>query len=237
MSRRIDTDVYESSFAVMFKGLVLIALAVAGMYFLYFNAFLGYKFGKACDEITILNRNVQNFYKGLYRGLNTDSAYTNQLIAPSMAATRNENGVTLQNSFGGNIIIMEALNTGNERSLFYGLQTEPEKYKRLYQGVTSYIVMYTGLNKNMCMKFARNDWKLQIPTFIGIEVSNIPANKIYQGFSKLRAGFIDDDKENDKYYTGTKDKGIISQYPLEKKEAEDACSCTENNCTIALKIR
>lgn len=237
MSRRIDTDVYESSFAAMFKGLVLIALTAAGICYLYFNAFLDFKFGKARDEIAILNRNVQNFYKGLYRGLDTESAYTNQLIAPSMEATRNESGITLQNSFGGNIIIMEALNTGKERSLFYGLQTKPEKYKELYQGVTSYIVIYTGLNKNICTKFARNDWKLQIPTFIGIEVSNIPANKIYQGFSKLRAGFIDDDKENDKYYIGTKDKGIISRYPLNKEEADEACSCTEENCTIALKIR
>lgn len=233
----MDSDVYDSTLKIIFHWLIVFVAAIYGVYFLYFHVYVNYKISKTQEDIQLINRNVQEMYKGLYKNLNTFAAYQNHLIPSSVKGTRNENQVVLQHRFGGNLIIMEGLNSGSERSLFYGLINDPQKYNELSSGVTAYIIMLTGLDKKICRQFAQIDWLRVVPNFIGMEVSNIPANNAYQGFNKLRAGFISDDKENDRFYAHTKDSGIISDVALSADEAKSACACRANGCSIALKLR
>jgi len=230
-----------------FKLLVHIVIAllpficvIYGAYFGYFKVYKRNQFNKTYEDIKYINKNVRNRNPETYK--NFDNLYVSlsdilpfDIVVDKQVA--NTNMPLIKNRFGGNMFFYEGLNSEAERTLYYALVDKPSRYKEIYPGVTSYIILLTELSKFECQTLATHDWSDLVPNYIGIEVSSLENNQIYNGFTKLKTSFIPDTRNDALYAKSIKDQGYISRYPLTEKRAEEQCSCFLNTCTFAIKLR
>ena len=239
----MNDNVKVSKFKV-FVGIVIALLPfvciIFGAYFGYFGIYKRNQFKKTYEDIEQINRNIKNRNPGKYKNLDNLYVSLSEILPFDLTVIRtgvkNEQPL-IKNRFGGNMFFYEGLNSEAERTLYYALVDDTARYKDTYTGVTSYIILLTELSKYECKTLATYDWSELLPNYIGIEVSTLENNQIYNGFTKLKTSFIPDAKNDALYANSVKDKGYISRYPLTEKRAKDKCSCLMNTCTFALKLR
>src|SRR5574344_2119682 len=217
--------------------LLPLVLVVFGGYFGY-GLYQQNKISKTYGDVLNVTKNVKAKYVGIYKNLDTREMVLNNLLDFADNIKETPNGYDVPNRFGGKTYFYEALNTKAERTLYYGLITDMNKYHQIYPGVTAFIILYTGLEQKVCKKLAQTNWKKFIPNFVGLEASYITPTAKYNGISKLKINFTVDDSENDVTYAKSnfQDKGYISSTPMTDEQSTTACACEKDNCTIALKF-
>ena len=213
---------------------------IYGAYFGYFGVYKRNQFKKTYEDIEYINKNVKNRNPEKYKDFDNLYVSLSEILPFDLEVVKQSADTKIpliKNRFGGNMFFYEGLNSEAERTLYYALVNDSARYKKVYTGVSSYIILLTELSKYECKTLAMYDWSEVLPNYIGIEVSSLENNQIYNGFTKLKTSFIPD-AENDALYAGSiKDKGYISQYRLTEKLAKDKCACITNTCTFALKLR
>ena len=210
---------------------------IYGVYFAYFGFYMRNKFNKTYEDIKYINQNIQELKQGVYYNFDTQYVALSNVLPYDIQVSKSGENTLIPNRFGGNMFFYEALNSEDERTLYYGLIAEPQKYKSIYTGVSAYIILLTGLSSYECQMLASYDWRELLPNYIGMEVSSLEDGEIYNGFTKLKTGFIPDSENDALYYGSIKDKGYISQRPLGSKRAKSKCGCKTDACTFALKLK
>ncbi len=239
MSNELKVSKVKIFFNIL-VAMVPVVCLIYGAYFGFFGIFLRNKFTKTYEDITYINNAIKERISGVYKDFDTQYVSLSEVLPFDLEVNKQEqaNGQPLiKNRFGGNMFFYEALNSEAERTLYYGLIKNPEEYRKVYNGVTSYIILLTGLNSYECRKLAMHDWGEQLDNYIGIEVASLDNNQIYNGLTKLKTSFISDAKNDALYYNAIKDNGYISNYPLSEKRAKEKCSCQSDTCTFAIKLR
>lgn len=236
----MSDDIKTSKFKLLFNLVVTLmpfVCLIYGAYFAYVSFYLRAKYNKTYDDIKYINDRISEQLDGKYFHFDTQYVTLSNILPYDLKVTKEQNTTLVENRFGGNMFFYEALNSEAERTLYYGLINEPEKYKQIYTGVSAYIILLTGLSSRECQTLATRDWIDLLPNFIGIEVSSLENNQIYNGFTRLKTSFIPGDDDESVYYSATKDKGYISRIPLGKIRAKNKCDCRTDSCTFALKLK
>lgn len=214
--------------------LLPVLFVIFGAIFVYYGVFVRNNIIGTIDDIKTLAAKIQISFGGKYKNFNLDSLVLSETLPYSMKAQNTANTYSLKNRFGGLIFFYEAFNTQEERLLYFSLYNDQKKYKEIYPGVSSYIILFTGLSKTECQILACTDWSLHLPNFIGIEASYLSPNARYNGIYNLKTQLLSDVKEEPKK---TEDLGIVSAKPMSKIMAKEACGCHSSNCTFAIKLR
>ncbi len=212
---------------------------IYGAYFIYTGYYLRGRLNKTCDDIRVFDRNLKGLGKYVYINFDNNYVVKAELLPFDMEVYRNKEDTlySIKNRFGGNIFFKEGLNSEAERMLYYGLINDHEKYKKIYTGVSSYILFFTGLDSFECKKLSTYNWAEMLPNYIAIEVSSLNVGRLNDGLNRLQTTFIPDAQYDDIYNRFIKDKGITSKEPLSDDKAKSACSCNSRNCTFAIKLR
>ena len=235
MSNEIRTSKFRIVFSLVVALMPFIGI-IYGAYFGYFGFYMRNKFNKTYEDIEYINKNIKELNQGNFRNFDTQYVAFSNVLPYDLETSKSGENTLIKNRFGGNMFFYEALNSEAERTLYYGLIAEPQKYKSVYTGVSAYIILLTGLSSYECRTLAEYDWDNLLPNYIGIEVSSLEHGQIYNGFTKLKTGFIPDAENDTLYYGSIKDKGYISQRPLGKKRAKSKCNCKTDACTFAIKL-
>ena len=237
----MSNDVKVSKFSLIVNFVVLLTpfiFIICGAYFGYFGFYMRNKFNKTFEDIQTIDKNIKQNHTGIYKNFDTQYVVLSNFLPYDLEVKNSASKTPLiKNRFGGNMFFYEALNSEAERTLYYGLISEPQKYKSIYTGVSAYIILLTGLSSYECQKLATHDWAKIMPNYIGIEVSSLEYNQIYNGFTKLKTSFIPDSENDALYHNSIKDKGYISVRPLSDARAKEKCNCKSDNCTFAIKLK
>ena len=218
-----------------------IAFALAnvfgGIYFLYFGYYERNKIIQTIKEVTEIVQSVNDKYKhGKYKEFNSNSVAMTALPYNVVPKKQKEKYI-IPNRFGGEMIFSEAVYNKDERTLYFALYDKPEQYKKLYDGVTAFVLLLTNLNRYECMQLAQVDWTTQIPAFMGMEPSFMlpqnPDNGIYNLSNYVLA---DNSDEKDINTLKTLDEGKVSKTPMSAQDALQNCKCLFSGCSIALKF-
>ncbi|MBR3502439.1 MAG: hypothetical protein IKO06_05995 [Alphaproteobacteria bacterium] len=237
----MSDDIKVSKFRILFNLVIFLMpflFIIYGAYFGYFGIYLRNKFNKTYEDIKSINRAVKERTGNTFKNFDTHYVVMSDLLPYDLEVkTATGSSPLIKNRFGGNMFFYEALNSEAERTMYYSLASEPEKYKNVYSGVSAYIILLTGLNKYECSTLAMYDWANLLPNYIGIEVSSLDNGQIYNGFTKLKTGLIPDAENDHLYYNSIKDKGYVSISPLNKERAKSKCNCKKHTCTFAIKLK
>lgn len=225
----------SSAIAKLFYLLVPVLLVVFGAYFFYLKFFVQKNIIKTQDDIMIVTKNIENYFVGRkIKDFNSNfMSYSNLL--PFDLEINNSTGADaeIKNRFGGEMKFIESVATLSEQTLYFGLYKNQEKYKRVYQGVSSYVILFTKLKKRDCAVLSMIDWRRFIPFYLGMEASVRTQQHPNDGYFNLQ-NFILVENVNQKYKT--KDLGITSRTPLSAETAKHVCNCEGKNCTFAVKF-
>lgn len=235
----MSDEIKVSKFRILFNLVVALLPFIGliyGIYFAYFGFYMRNKFNKTFEDIQYINRNIKEHKKEKYKNFDTQFVVLSDFLPYDLKISKSGDTTLVTNRFGGNMFFYEALNSEAERTLYYGQINNPQKYKSIYDGVSAYIILLTGLSAYECQTLAMYDWASDLSNYIGIEVSSLENRQIYNGLTKLKTGFIPDAENDALYYGSIKDKGYISQRPLSKKQAKNKCECKKDFCTFALKL-
>ena len=230
-----DRSILVLIIAKTFYLIVPLALLIFGAYFFCFKFFVQKNIIKTQDDIMIITKNVENYFIGRkFKDFNSNFMLYSNLL-PFDLGTNNptEVGTKIKNRFGGEMKFIESVATIDEQMLYFGLYKDKEKYKRIYPGVSAYVILMTKLKKRDCTILSMIDWRRFIPFYMGLEISVRTPEHPNDGYFNLR-NFILIENIQQKYQT--KDLGITSRTPLSKQIAKKACNCKRKNCTIALKF-
>lgn len=212
--------------------LLPVLLVVLGVFFFH-DIFVHNRVNKTVDEIIGNNKQIKFYFNGVYKGFNNAQVIGHNIL--SFETKASETDYAIQNRFGGQVVFYEAFNNSREKLLYISLLDNLKKYDELYNGVTSYAVLYTGLSRKECRLLAQIDWRKYANNFVGIEVSNLTSEEKFNGIQNLRLQLLQD---KDIYELQTKDNGFVSAEPLTSQQAETNCSCSfwNDTCTVALKF-
>lgn len=215
--------------------LLPLCLVLFGAYFFYYHFTVQKKITKTKDDIAVLTKNVHAGLMGQkYKGFDSNfMAFSNYLpfdIIPKESGL----GYQIPNRFDGKMIFYEAVGNQQERLLYFGLYKNQKKYKDVYKGVSSYVILFTNLKKQECIAMAQTDWKEISPQFLGQEAAYVNINSQQNGLFNLQNYILTDNQDETKYKTF--DTGVVSRKPLTKQEAINACRCKGRNCRFALKF-
>lgn len=213
---------------------VPVLLVITGLYFAYFHFLADYRVSKTKNDIIFITQNIRNNYgTSNFRSFDTATIMSGSYL-PYELEPQTVDGVTyIPNRFGGRMYFYEAFKTRVERSLFFSLYRDPEKYQKVYPGVGAYVILLTNLNSSECRKLAQVDWKKDNSNYMGIEAAFLTPDDLGNGLYNLRTHILEDNFEEQHH---TKDKGLTSRIPFTHKKARKACGCTWRSCTIALKF-
>lgn len=209
-----------------------------GVYFFYYGFFIRNKINKTYDDISNINyaiKSKMNKFKGFDNSIVIGSGFLPVDFKLFMDSKKMQ-GNMIPNRFGGRIFFYEAFNTMEERELFLANFSNQEKYKEVYQGTSSYLILFTQLSRHECQQLAIQDWKRKNINFVGLEASYMTPAASHNGISNLKYRFLVDEPANDTTNFTIHDEGIISKTPMTKDVSSQACKCFKSNCTIALKF-
>lgn len=216
-------------------GLLPLCLLIFGVYFFYHYFFIERNIIRTKDDIVFITKNVHTGLLGQkYKGFDSTFMAFSNYLPFDLVPKANGNGYQIPNRFGGKMVFVEAVGNQTERMLYFGLYKNPKKYKDVYTGVSSYVVLFTNLKKRDCVALAQIDWRGLVPYFLGQEAAFVNLNSQYNGLYNLQNYILTDNLNEARYKT--KDKGVISRKPLTKEAAEEACGCVGRNCRFALKF-
>ncbi len=209
-------------------------LFLFGMYFFYFGVGTHNKVLKTKDDIEFIARNIHDSYLNRkYKDFTTNYVAMSNFLPFDVEIMNTPLGYQIPNRFGGKMFFYEAFSTIAERTLYFALYKEPDKYNEANNGVGAYILLLTNLKKSECVMLSQTNWRQFIPNFIGLESSFVTPHTPYNGLYNLKTYLLIDNL-GEKY--DTKDEGIISRKPLSTEDAEKACDCDWRNCMVALKF-
>jgi hypothetical protein len=218
-----------------------VAFAVAnvfgGIYFLYFGYYERNKIVQTISEVKEIVQSVNDKNRhNKYQNFDTNSVAMTSL--PYNVVPKETKGVyTIPNRFGGEMIFSEAVYNKDERMLYFALYDKQEQYKKLYTGVTAFVLLLTNLNRYECMQLAQVDWAAQIPAFMGMEPSYMSAKNPDNGIYNLSNYVLaDNSDEKDINTLKTLDEGKVSKTPMPAQDALQNCKCLLSGCSIALKF-
>ena len=235
MNARDTGSTLASNITKIFYLLVPILLVVFGAYFFYLKFFVQKNIVKTQDDILIVTKNIENYFVGRkIRDFNSNfMSYSNLL--PFDLETKNTDSadIEIKNRFGGKMEFIESVATLKEQTLYFGLYKDQEKYRRVYTGVSSYVILFTGLKKRDCSILSMIDWRRFIPLYLGMEAGVRTQQHPNDGYFNLQ-NFILAENINQKYKS--KDLGITSRIPLSKEAAKRVCNCEGKDCTFAVKF-
>lgn len=229
-SRSLSLD----SFIRFLYFFIPIILVITGLYFAYFHFLADYRVSKTKNDIVFITQNIRTVFENVpFRDFDTTTIINGSYL-PYELEPQTVDGVTyIPNRFGGRIYFYEAFKTKLERSLFFSLYRDPDKYQSVYPGVGAYIILLTNLNSSECRRLAMIDWKKSNANFMGLEAAYLTPDDLINGLYNLRTHLLDD---NFGEVHHTKDKGLTSRVPFTRKQAKEACGCSWRSCTIALKF-
>ncbi len=208
-----------------------------GFYFAYTGFYLRGKFKKTYEDLKTISYNISSLKLEKYRNFNTNFVSLSNLLPYDIEVIKEENNdATIKNRFGGKMFFHEALNSEAERTLYYGLILDKEKYKRVYSGVSAYIILLTELSSYECQVFSTYDWAKLLPNYVGFEASALD-NKPSNGYTRLKVSLIPDAKDDALYANSIKDTGFVSDKPITRSLAKKKCDCGWNKCTFAVKLK
>ena len=224
-----------SAITKLFYFLVPILLVVFGAYFFYLKFFVQRHIIKTRDDIMIVTKNIESYFVGRkIKNFNSSFMSYSNLLPFDLEVNNSVNtDVEIKNRFGGEMKFIESVATLSEQTLYFGLYKNQEKYQRVYQGVSSYVILFTKLKKHDCAVLSMIDWRRSIPFYLGMEASIRTQQHPDDGYFNLQ-NFILVENVNQKYKT--KDLGITSRTPLSPEAAKRVCNCKEKNCTFAVKF-
>ena len=224
-----DYTIYVTIFVV----LVPIIIVACGFYF-YFYGSVKKKVYATANDIQYIAQNIHdNFFGKKYAEMNAETIVRNNILPFSIEPVETPMGYQIRNRFGGKMFFYEAFSRLEERTMYFALYNDPEKYSTYYKGYGAYIILLTNLMKKECVMLSRVNWRKFIPNFLGLEVSVAKPSAPYNGVYNLK-NYLLIDNLGEKY--DTKDEGILSRRPLATLDAENACDCHWRTCMIALKF-
>lgn len=188
------------------------------------------------DDITEITRKLaENKKDEKYRLFNTDSIALGEYLPYDLKAEPDGEHFLISNRFGGQMHFLEAVGNKKERTLYFSLYKDPEKYHKVYDGVSSYVIFLTNLTAGICKELAKTDWPAKIPSFMGIEAAYTTPTSQNNGVYNL-SNYILADNEGE-VAKKTVDHGMALRRPLTEAEAQKACGCSWRSCSIALKFK
>lgn len=170
----------------------------------YSKAMAKYKINKTLDQVSMIITNVRTTFgnQSSYRGLTTANAISYELIGTDLTLG---SSTKLTNAFNGDVQITGASATGGTCS-----GTGMDDY------CPTFVVSYTGLDKNACGVVASSDWG-------GTASSGLIAIKISDAASGASAETTLEYSNTDKTHTwsGT---SAAQRLPIDYSEAMSECS-------------
>lgn len=212
--------------------LLPVLLVVLGVFFFH-DIFVHNRVNKTVDEIVSNSKQIKFYFNGIYKNFNNEQIILHDILPFDTKASKTD--YTIQNRFGGQVVFYEAFNNSREKLLNISLLDNPKKYAEVYEGVTAFTMLYTGLSRKECRLLAQVNWRKYTENFVGVEVSNLTPEEKFNGVQNLRLQLLQDE---DIYNLQTKDLGFVSAEPLTAQQAEEKCSCSfwDDTCTVALKF-
>lgn len=205
-----------------------------GVYF-YFGIGSRNKVSKTIDDIVVITKKVSESYLDRkYKQFNTDTVVLGNYLPYDIEPEMDGQHYVIPNRFGGQMFIFETVANIRERTLFFGLYNQPERYQQVYSGVSSYVIMLTGINRKACRILAQTNWAGKIPNFMGLEAAYVNAESPNNGVYNL-SNYVLTDNEGEQIKTI--DQGIVARGPLSKANAKKACQCLWRGCTFAIKFK
>ena len=187
------------------------------------------------DDIVDITRKIaEDSQGGKYRLFNTDSIALGEYLPYDLKAEADGEHFMISNRFGGQMHFLEAVGNKKERTLYFGLYNNPERYHQVYDGVSAYVILLTNLNSGICKTLAQTDWSAKIPNFMGIEAAYTTPTSQNNGVYNL-SNYILTDNEGE-FIKKTVDQGVALRRHFTDDEAEKACGCLWRSCSIALKF-
>ena len=208
-----------------------------GLYYAYTGFYLRSRFNKTYEDFKTISYNINSLKLERYRGFDTNFVSLSNILPYDAEVTKEANNdASIKNRFGGQMFFYEALNSEAERTLYYGLISDKEKYKRVYSGVSAYIILLTELSSYECQVFSTYDWAKLLPNYVGFEASALD-NKPSNGYTRLKVSLIPNAKDDALYANSIKDTGFVSDKPITRSLAKKKCDCGWNKCTFAIKLK
>lgn len=213
--------------------IVPIIVLLCGFYF-YFYGSMKKKVYATANDIQYIVQNIHDtFFGKKYGELNADTIVHNNILPFSIEPIETPLGYQIRNRFGGKMFFYEAFSRIEERTMYFTMYNDPEKYKKYYKGYGAYIILLTNLMKRECVMLSRVNWRKFMPNFLGMEVSAAKPTAPYNGVYNLKHYLLIDNL-GEQY--STKDEGILTRRSLSVDDAEKACDCHWRTCMIALKF-
>ena len=233
MKQRNDTSSLGAILKLLYF-LLPILLVIVGTYFFYYKFAIERKVVKTKDDIIYITQNIKKGLDGRkYKDFDSNFMVFSNYLPFDLIPKQTAYGYKIPNRFGGLMIFYESVGTIQERGMYLNLRKTPKRYKEVYGGVSTYIVMLTQLKKEYCSLLAQTDWRKIANNFLGMEAAYVTPTSLYNGLYNLQMYvLIDNPDEKHK----TKDLGVISRSPLSKQEADRACQCNGRNCSFAIKF-
>lgn len=219
-----------------FKAFLLIipiAIVGSGFYFYFFGGAKKKVYATA-NDIQFIARNIHDAFIGQkYRDFDTDTVVYKNFLPFSMEPIQTAMGYQVYNRFGGKMYFYEAFGKIDERTQYFALYNDPQKYSEYYKGSGAYVILLTNLMHRECALLARVNWRRFIPNFLGMEVSAAKPSSPFNGVYNLKHYLLIDNL-GEQYKT--QDEGVLSRRPMTEEDAEKACDCSWKNCMVALKF-
>lgn len=175
------------------------------------------------------------FPNGNYRGVNTDAVVLGGNLPLEIRSKFVDANYKINNRFGGRIYFYEALGDTVERDDYFTYGSDVQLYQRMTSKNSAFIISLTNLKKRECKYFATLDWKMYIPSFMGLEAAVLTPENMTSGVYNLNTMVLRDNEGEAPF--ATKDIGTISRTHLDSKQADEACNCFWKNCIISLKFK
>lgn len=187
------------------------------------------------DIVKVTYKLAENYQEHNYHLFGNDAVAVGEIL-PYDVSVEEENGhYLISNRFGGQMHFLEAVGNKKERTLYFGLYNNPERYHQVYDGVSAYVILLTNLNSRICKTLAQTDWSAKIPNFMGIEAAYTTPTSQNNGVYNL-SNYILTDNEGE-FIKKTVDQGVALRRHFTDDEAEKACGCLLwRSCSIALKF-
>ncbi len=194
---------------------------------------------KTVEDVVQITKSVAADYLAVgknYRDFNTDIVVLSNYVPFGLDPKQKDGRYILPNRFGGRMYVEEAVATQRERTLYFSLFQQQERYHQLYSGVGAYTIYLTHMSNQACKALATTDWAQLVPNFMGLEVAYNTKEDNDNGIYNLNYLLTDNSEEK---IPQTLDSGLIARRPLTKEEAQTACGCgyIRNACSVALKFR
>ncbi|MBP5352759.1 MAG: hypothetical protein J6Y91_03220 [Alphaproteobacteria bacterium] len=213
--------------------IVMLSIVVSGAYFYVYGGARDKVYATA-NDIQFIAQNIHNAFLGKkYKDLDTDYVVYKNFLPFSTEPVQTSLGYQINNRFGGKMYFYEAFGKIEERSEYFALYNEPQKYQETYQGTSAYIILLTNLSKKECVLLSRVSWRRFIPNFLGMEISVARPDFPFNGVYNLKHYLLMDNLGE---HYNTKDEGILARRPLSEEDADVSCGCRWKNCMVALKF-